>query len=89
MLVKFFATFRDIAGCRTTELPAPADVLSLLTHLESAFHLRGRLLASDGKGLGPDVIVLVNGRHVQHLAGAATPLTDKDIVAVFPVIAGG
>ncbi|MFX1565557.1 MAG: MoaD/ThiS family protein [Promethearchaeota archaeon] len=33
--------------------------------------------------------VLVNGRHVRLQQGLQTPLTDGDVVAIFPPIGGG
>lgn len=41
------------------------------------------------KQLGGDVIILVNGRAIEHLAGLATPLKEEDEVAIFPRLAGG
>ena len=32
---------------------------------------------------------MVNGRHITHLQGVTTPLTEQDVVALFPVVAGG
>jgi molybdopterin synthase sulfur carrier subunit len=38
---------------------------------------------------GPEIIFLINGRHVNHLGGPAAPLNPDDRVDVFPVVAGG
>ena len=38
---------------------------------------------------GPEIIFLINGRHVNHLGGPAAPLSPDDRVDVFPVVAGG
>ena len=38
---------------------------------------------------GPEIIFLINGRHVNHLGGTAAPLNPDDRVDVFPVVAGG
>jgi len=38
---------------------------------------------------GPEIIILINGRHVNHLGGVNAPLTPDDRVDVFPVVAGG
>ncbi len=90
MLVKFFATYRHIAGCSSFELAAPCDVLALLHELSSRWPaFKPLLLSSDGADLGPDAIVMVNGRHIEHLDGVATPLQDCDRVAVTPLVAGG
>ena len=36
-----------------------------------------------------NVIIMVNGRHINHLGGISTILTDSDTVQIFPVVAGG
>jgi len=41
------------------------------------------------KQLSSDVIILVNGRAIEHLAGLATPLKEEDEVAIFFRLAGG
>lgn len=91
MLVKFFATYRDITKCNSCQLPAPPDVLVLLLALSERYGpaLRERLLSPDGLCLGDDAIVMVNGRHITHLQGLATALTEDDVVAIFPLVAGG
>lgn len=90
MLVKFFATYRQVTGCRSTELPAPATVLELLAALSQRWPaLRPLVLDEPGTGKGDDVIVMVNGRHIEHLEGVQTPLSESDYVAITPLVAGG
>ena len=91
MQVKFFATYRELTHCNKLELPAPAHVHALLWELSARFgrEMRDKLLSADGEALGQDAIVLVNGRHIVHLQGLATPLDEQDTVAVFPLVAGG
>jgi molybdopterin converting factor small subunit len=36
-----------------------------------------------------DLLLILNGRPVQNLQGYDTPLEDGDVLAVFPVMAGG
>ena len=38
---------------------------------------------------GPEIIILINGRHVSHLGGTSAPLKSEDRVDIFPVVAGG
>lgn len=90
MLVKFFATYRQITGCRSCEIPAPETVLELMHELATRWpEFRPLVLNDDGTDKGDDVIVLVNGRHIEHLDGVNTPLSDADRVAVTPLVAGG
>ena len=90
MLVKFFATYRQITGCKSCDVPAPGNVLALMDELSRKWpEFRELVLNADGDGLGDDVIIMVNGRHVDHLDGVNTTLDDGDVVAVTPLIAGG
>jgi molybdopterin synthase sulfur carrier subunit len=72
-------------------LPAPPDVLGLLHELSARFgpELRGKILNAEGDGLHHYAVVMINGRHIEHLQGVQTKLSDEDTAAVFPVIAGG
>jgi molybdopterin converting factor small subunit len=36
-----------------------------------------------------DLLLILNGRPIQNLQGYDTPLEDGDVMAVFPVMAGG
>lgn len=90
MLVKFFATYRQIAGCKSCDVPAPANVLALMEELSRRWpQFRNLILNEDGTDKGDDVIIMVNGRHIDHLNGVATKLTEQDYVAVTPLVAGG
>lgn len=90
MLVKFFATYRSITGCRSCDIPAPDDVLGLMHELARLWPaFRDLVLNEDGTDRGDDVIVLVNGRHIEHLDGVRTRLSESDYVAVTPLVAGG
>ena len=58
--------------------------------------LQEKLFPADGSGgpgsketFGPEIIFLINGRHVSHLGGQAAPLNPDDRVDIFPVVAGG
>lgn len=96
MKVKFFALLRDITGAKeTTEFSGtPLVVLleQLCEHYGKEF-TRWIFAPADGtdqeKQLSGDVIILVNGRAIEHLAGLMTPLKEDDEVAIFPRLAGG
>ena len=90
MLVKFFATYRQISGCKTCDIPAPDDVLGLLREPRRPLAGVSRLVLNEaGDGKGDDVIIMVNGRHIEHLDGVRTKLSEQDYVAVTPLVAGG
>lgn len=91
MHVKYFAFFRDITHEIKREWNQPAatveDLLRQLgQHYGASFERR--VFEADG-ALSADVIILVNGRHIQHLDGTHTPLKPDDTVSIFPVVAGG
>ncbi|MBQ9068117.1 MAG: MoaD family protein [Eggerthellaceae bacterium] len=90
MQLKFFATYRQISGCKECAIPAPSDVLELLHDVSERWPaFRTLVLDAEGSDRGEDVIILVNGRHIEHLEGMHTKLTDDDTVAITPVVAGG
>ncbi|MDR0464661.1 MAG: MoaD family protein [Treponema sp.] len=95
MRVRFFAYIRNFTGCSEADF----------SHKETAGELARFLCDRYGKNLslkifpggyskgdeefGPEIIILVNGRHVCHLQRTKTPLNDDDRVDIFPVVAGG
>lgn len=91
MKVKFFATYRDITRKKEEDVPASPDVWALLLDLGERYGtaFRAKLFTLDGTEIGEDTIILVNGRNIFHLGGKNTPLTETDVVSVFPVVAGG
>ena len=90
MLVKFLATYRQIANCKSCNLPAPSNVLELMEALCARWpEFDGLILNAERTDKGNDVIILVNGRHIEHLNGVATPLTEQDYVVITPLVAGG
>jgi len=103
MQVRFFATIRDITGCVEADIPYRETAGALARLLCERYGEKLRLkffpddlvtdkvsgAAKELKCFGPEIIVLINGRHVNHLGGAAAPLNPDDRVDVFPVVAGG
>ena len=91
MLVKFFAGIRDKTGCKESDIPHEKDVRTLLHALSARYgpELRKKLLSEDGMQPGPEIIVFVNGRHLEHIGGIEACLQPDDVVLVFPLMAGG
>lgn len=90
MVVKFFATLRNLTGqkeCSFSFQDATLkELLAVLgqkygSSLAAALLLEGRL--------HPDILILVNGRAIEHLSGLETSLKDEDIISIFPKMAGG
>lgn len=90
MQLKFFATYRQISGCKVCNIPAPENVLMLLNDISVRWPaFRELVLNAEGSDKSDKVIIMVNGRHIEHLDGVHTVLSDEDTVAVTPVVAGG
>lgn len=89
MTVKYFGDIRPLTGIKEEELHRPEpEVRSLLKALGKRHPaLADRLF--EGDQVSSTLIVLVNGRSVDYLNGADTPLQPDDIVDVFPVEGGG
>ena len=91
MLVKYFATYRDITRRKEDEIAAAPDVWTLMGLLGERYGaaMKKKLFTADGADIGEETIILVNGRNVYHLSGKDTRLSASDVVSVFPVVAGG
>ena len=90
MKIQFFANIRDITKTKEAEVAAPKDILKLLYLVSEKYgkEMAAKLIGADGK-LHPDMIVLLNGRHIEYVNGEESALTDADTVSFFPRIAGG
>ena len=98
MRIRFFAQLRTITGCAEVDLPYRETIGALVRSLCELYGetLRKKIFTAScgapGAGedeFGPDIIILINGRHVNHLGGAAAALNPDDRVDIFPVVAGG
>lgn len=89
MDVKFFAYFRDYTHTKEIEVDKCETVEELLKILCSRYgQTFEKKVFVQGK-LSSEVIILVNGRHIIHLDGINTKLSEKDEISIFPVVAGG
>jgi molybdopterin synthase sulfur carrier subunit len=90
MKVRFFATYRDVTGCRELDIPAPSTAIGLLHALADRYgpSMRRKLFTEDGE-ISEDAILLINGRHFEHLGKGDAPLKDSDVASLFPMVAGG
>jgi len=89
MKVMFFAYIRDYTGTKETYYQHCQTLKELLEKLSDQYGEKFRAKIFQGENLGPEIIILVNGRHVEHLAGLATKLNEYDEISIFPVVAGG
>ena len=90
MLIKYFATFRDLTGELSRKLEeSPATIADLLELLSVRYGKAFRNAVFDDGALSSLLILLVNGRNVRLTGGLSTPLSPTDEVSVFPMVAGG
>ena len=83
-LVKLYANLRKIAG--TKELPVTGSTVGSALRELVRLHPALDAVLLEGEGLRPHVVVTLNGYNVTDLA---TQVTEQDVIAVFPPIAGG
>ena len=90
VLVKAFATFREVMDSQIDmDLEEGATILTLLDELTGRYTGLGEMMF-DAKGTLRNFInILRNGRNIQFLGGLDTPLSDGDVIALFPPLAGG
>ncbi len=83
-VVRLYANLRKLAGTKELSVTGGTlcDALNDLVRQHSS--LQEALLANGQ--LRPHVIVTVNG---QNLVGLETPVSEGDVIAIFPPIAGG
>ncbi|MCL1805065.1 MAG: MoaD family protein [Clostridiales bacterium] len=90
MKILYFAYIRDITGCKQEPWPAEPDMRTLLRSLCAKYGetLRKKIYAPGSEEPG-DVILMVNGRHIEHLGGLDAALVENDTIHIFPMVAGG
>jgi len=84
--VKVFAVLRDELGWKERDVDI-ADGARLRDLLDELGRLRDIILV--GGELHEDYRIFVNGRYIGFLGGLDTVLSDGDVVAIFPAMAGG
>ena len=90
MRVRVYATLRDFLGVSAIDLDSsqPTDVRQVLRQAVAAYPQLADKLWDEHERLSGSVLVLVNGRPIQFLAGPETPVDPADNVDLFPPIGG-
>ena len=82
--IKLYANLRKLAG--TKELSRPGGtVRAVLNELVKQNPLLGDVILENG-GLRPHIVITLNGHNVVDLD---MDVSEQDIIAIFPPIAGG
>jgi sulfur-carrier protein len=89
MKVKFFAFIRDYTGSKEISTESCPTLREFLDKLCSRYGMRFREKIFAGDRLSEDIIIMVNGRHIEHLNGMDTHLEENDEISIFPRVAGG
>ena len=91
MIIRYFATLRDIAHRKEETWDKPASTLfDLLCDLCDKYGPQFRSwIVNEDDQFGGLSIVLVNGIDCRSLQGNETILKSDDIIAIFPPLAGG
>jgi len=92
MKVKGYLTYRASIGEQVIPLDSgsPLTLRDLLARLARDSSLGDFLLHAESNTGRPDVIILLNGRHLSSLpSGLDTLLQEEDELAIFPPLAGG
>ena len=90
IIIRAFADYREIIG-KEMELVLPEEktIGELLAELCDQYqNLRKEMFTSTGE-LKEFINIFINGRNIAFLKDMATPLTEGDIIALFPPVAGG
>ena len=83
-IVKLYANLRKLAG--TKELPILGTTVgAVVNELVRQHQPIGDVIFKNGE-LAPHIVITLNGHNTIDLE---TPVTEEDIVAIFPPIAGG
>ena len=91
MKVKIFATLRQLVGAKEIEvgLEVGDTVGSVVARLVADYPALGQHILDDEGNLEAYINVFVNGRSIRFLDGLDTSLSEEDVLAIFPPVAGG
>lgn len=88
--IRFFARFRELLGTDITAEPeAEVSLLRLVQDVAGKNKEGFDAIFDEKGGFRGFVILMKNGRRVETVVAAETPVEDGDEIAVFPPVAGG
>ena len=83
-VVKLYANLRKLAGTKELSITG-ATIGMVVEELVRQSPPVGEIILRNGE-IGPHIVITLNGHNIMDLE---TPVTEQDIVAIFPPIAGG
>jgi MoaD family protein len=90
MVIRFFASIRNVTGEKEIEWGEPTPTLGeLLRLLSERYGPQFQRWVLDGESLGSSVMVVINGEDARHQAELGTRLATTDVISVLPIMAGG
>ncbi len=91
MKVKIFATLRQLVGAKEIEvgLEGGDTVGSVVARLVADYPVLEEHILDDEGNLEAYINVFVNRRSIRFLDGLNTSLSEDDVLAIFPPVAGG
>ena len=91
MKVKLFATLKQLVGAKEIEvgLEGGDTVGSVIARLVADYPALGQHIFDDEGNLEGYINVFVNRRSIRFLDGLNTSLSEDDVLAIFPPVAGG
>ena len=82
--VKLFASLRKEAGIKETSIPG-TNLMPVISELVRQYPALAEKLLENGQ-VRPHVVITVNGHPTTDMDA---PITEQDLIAIFPPIAGG
>ena len=82
--VKMFASLRKDAGIKETSIPG-ASLMPVISELVRQYPVLAEKLLENGQ-IRPHVVITINGHPTTDMDA---PVTEQDLIAIFPPIAGG
>ena len=90
VVIRFFASIRNITGVKEIEWGGPPSTLGeLLRLLSERYSPEFRAWVLDGENLGGSVMVVINGEDARHQGGIEARLAPADVISILPIMAGG
>jgi MoaD family protein len=87
----FYAGVRERAGVSEKRIEEFSGTLAGLLKFLDESHGITVIDSCKDKDADPlsDLIIMINGRHIAHVGGLDAPVSEGDVVTIFPLVGGG